>query len=270
MKKNVLITSPSVSDNLNFLKLAPGYKKAKKAADILNKKSENRSILGMQKPEKMTNPVSKNRSILGIEKPKPKPLSKKVNLGVKPDVAKLIETDPKKAIQKAITEKNISPDSKLPEKPGEPLYDKKFEILKPFKKTMQNSLSLSGVTSYPDRIDLLAQTFYNEIVAKDQTNSFDGSNLPQIYFCDFYNDNVDEAQQAVIDAIISYFRKVKEKEINGEDLTPVQMGIGKAIKTDKNYNILPASTPLQFDQKTLMIAIAGFLGLIVIITLVKK
>lgn len=96
--------------------------------------------------------------------------------------------------------------------------DEAFNKLLPFKEKMQKTLALKGITP-SNRIDILSNQFYNEIVT---ANMFDNYGYPRYQKFSLYSlpvDQADAATDAIITGIIEYIKNLEKKKEEGGTLT---------------------------------------------------
>lgn len=153
------------------------------------------------------------------------PIRKREITTTKPAVPKLVEIPkPVKTIPATANVKAITATGKTPvsSKTAPIQIDPIFNQLLPLQSVMSKALSLKGIPA-SNRLDILAEQFYNEIVRQNNVNNFTGqSNLPVIHMFEYRYDNVDEAKDAVITGILSYIKNLKTSAEQGKELSEIE------------------------------------------------
>lgn len=99
---------------------------------------------------------------------------------------------------------------------------KKFDVFIPLKGTMQKALKEIGVVP-SEKIKVLTEQFYNEIVRKSQTNHFTGTpKLPEVHIANYPVDHSDEVVDAVITGVMAYINGLIAKKEAGGELSKVE------------------------------------------------
>lgn len=107
-------------------------------------------------------------------------------------------------------------------------------LLAPFKKLMVKQLKAKGI-KVPNNLEDIARSFFQNVVRRnsyDETEYFDPNNpIVMKPLDDWEYDTIDPITiSAVVSGIVSFFKKIKEKKDNGEQLTPTQQTIAKQVE----------------------------------------
>lgn len=162
----------------------------------------------------------------------------------------------------------------LPQATG---IDSAFNVLLPLRPAMAKALSLKGIAP-AQRIDTLANQFFNNIVVPAYGNNFTGSKqLKELDLFDTPVNHADEVTDAIITGIVAYINNLQEKRNSGADLNKTEQVI--VTGTDKATQAITTQAKSgiaeKFGQSILFRGgwvwlILGVIGLIILVVSLRK